>query len=80
MAEGDGRPGRGQGGGAESLQRVVWGSLVEAGVEGELRGESDDQGVTVGRRFGDELHADVAAGPAPVVDHDLMLEILTESL
>ena len=50
--------------------RVVWHFLEHEGAKRDGAIEANTQGVTIGRRFGHEIHADGAASAGFVFDHE----------
>jgi hypothetical protein len=59
----------------EVLDRVVWQLLVDMRGD-EMRAAGNDERVAIGRGFGCEIRADGSAGAGPVVDEDLLAELL----
>ena len=52
--------------------------LVEADIDRERAGGAQPDDIAVGRRLGDRIDPDGAAGARPVVDHDRLAETLLE--
>jgi hypothetical protein len=74
------RRGRDLGDSGEIAQRVVADFAVHRGNHGLGRLRTDEQRVTVGRRFGDVIGADDAAGTGPVLDQHGMADAIGEPL
>jgi hypothetical protein len=57
--------------GGKLAEHVGPGAARQIGVEQQRPGRADAQRVAVGRRLGEQLQAERAAGAGPVLDHDL---------
>ena len=60
----------------EILSRVEWELLVEARIGGIGRDITEQHGVAVGRRFGDEIGAEIGRRTRLVLDHDRLADEL----
>lgn len=60
----------------EVAQRIVGQRPIEPGVEREIGGACDEQGVAVGRRFRGEFRADQRPGAGAILDDDRLAECL----
>jgi hypothetical protein len=62
----------------EVLDRIVGQLGEQVGIDHQRGIAAHQQGVAVGRRLGDALDRDVAAGPGDVLDHDRLTPGLGE--
>jgi hypothetical protein len=52
------------------LERVEWQPFIQAGIDDQRRVAAHQQRVAVGRRLGDAIGSDVAAGAGDILDHE----------
>src|SRR5262249_50067930 len=62
------------------LERIVRHALVKAGIDRQAAHRPYEERVSIGRRLGHEVRADVTAAPSAVVDDDLRPQTLREPL
>ena len=60
------------------IPRYVKRRYVKVGVDGPGADRCDYDRITIGRRFGDEFHADVAVGAGAVIDDELTAKALRQ--
>jgi hypothetical protein len=57
---------------SKGFSGIEWQLLVEGAVDGQRRRRGQQQGVAIGLRARDRLGADIAAGPATVLDQEIL--------
>ena len=62
----------------EILHRVIGHFVIKAGADADIGDVTEHHGVTIGGRFRDNGHADVAVGAGAVVDDDLLAQLIRQ--